>query len=97
MKEMLKVDKLVKIYKQKNNPVIAVDTISFSINEGEILGILGPNGAGKTTTIKCICGLVTPTSGSIFIDNVNVLRDVKFCMSKVSAVLEGNRNIYFGG
>jgi ABC-2 type transport system ATP-binding protein len=43
----------------------AVDGISFSIKEGEILGLLGPNGAGKTTTIQLLLGLVTPTAGSI--------------------------------
>jgi ABC-2 type transport system ATP-binding protein len=43
----------------------AVNDISFSIREGEILGLLGPNGAGKTTTIQMLLGLVSPTSGSI--------------------------------
>ena len=43
----------------------AVDSISFSIEPGEILGLLGPNGAGKTTTIQMLLGLVTPTTGSI--------------------------------
>jgi len=43
----------------------AVDNISFSLKEGEILGFLGPNGAGKTTTIQMLLGVLTPTSGSI--------------------------------
>lgn len=43
----------------------AVDGISFSVAEGEILGLLGPNGAGKTTTIQMLLGLITPTSGTI--------------------------------
>ena len=43
----------------------AVDTISFRVNEGEIVGLLGPNGAGKTTTIFMLLDLITPTSGSI--------------------------------
>jgi ABC-2 type transport system ATP-binding protein len=43
----------------------AVDSVSFSVAEGETLGILGPNGAGKTTTIHMLLGLITPTSGSI--------------------------------
>jgi len=42
----------------------AVDSVSFRVAPGEILGFLGPNGAGKTTTIKCILGLLRPTSGS---------------------------------
>src|SRR5260221_9020618 len=43
----------------------AVNDISFSLKEGEILGFLGPNGAGKTTTIQMLLGVLTPTSGTI--------------------------------
>ena len=43
----------------------AVDNIDFTIKEGEIYGLLGPNGAGKSTIINIICGLITPTKGSI--------------------------------
>jgi len=45
--------------------VSAVEDISFSIDEGELVGFIGPNGAGKTTTLKCLTGLLYPTSGSI--------------------------------
>jgi ABC-2 type transport system ATP-binding protein len=60
-------DALLKItnLKKKFGDFIAVDGISFSINEGEIFGFLGPNGAGKTTTINMICGLLKPDSGEI--------------------------------
>jgi ABC transporter len=44
---------------------VAVDDVSFSVDEGEIFGILGPNGAGKTTTIECVIGLRSPGSGSV--------------------------------
>lgn len=46
----------------------AVDNISFSIDEGEMVGYVGPNGAGKSTTIKMLTGILTPTSGCITID-----------------------------
>lgn len=45
--------------------VPAVDDISFSIKEGELIGFIGPNGAGKTTTLKCLSGLLYPTSGEV--------------------------------
>ncbi|MEH6630513.1 MAG: ABC transporter ATP-binding protein [Halopseudomonas aestusnigri] len=45
--------------------VIAVNDVSFSLNEGELLGFIGPNGAGKTTMMRAITGVVTPASGSI--------------------------------
>jgi ABC-2 type transport system ATP-binding protein len=44
---------------------VAVDDVSFTVEEGEIFGILGPNGAGKTTTVECVIGLRTPDSGTI--------------------------------
>ena len=43
----------------------AVDRVSFSVAEGEILGLLGPNGSGKSTTFNCIAGMLKPTSGSV--------------------------------
>lgn len=48
--------------------VVAVDHVSFSIAEGELVGFLGPNGAGKSTTIKMLTGLLVPTSGSLEVD-----------------------------
>ncbi len=56
---------VVKNLTKKFGDFVAVDNISFSVNEGEIFGLLGPNGAGKTTTIKMLVGLLKPTSGEI--------------------------------
>ncbi len=61
----LEVNDLCKKYPKGFRSFTAVDGVSFSLKEGEILGFLGPNGAGKTTTIKCILGLLSPTSGNI--------------------------------
>ena len=55
----------VKNLTKKFGDFTAVDDISFTINEGEIVGLLGPNGAGKTTTIQMLLGLITPTEGRI--------------------------------
>ena len=46
-------------------PKRAVDGITFSINQGEFVGLIGPNGAGKTTLIKMLTGIISPTSGEI--------------------------------
>ncbi len=94
MTEVIKVKNLVKIYPGRP-PVHAVNNISFSIKEGEIVGLLGPNGAGKTTTVKCICGLIEPTSGEIYIYDTDMRRNVKNGLKYISALLEGNRNIYW--
>ena len=55
---------LKSLFKRQYQNVIAVDDVSFSIEEGELVGFIGPNGAGKTTTLKILSGLLYPTSGS---------------------------------
>ena len=68
MKTPLEVIKLSKIFNSK----IAVENISFKVNENEIIGILGPNGCGKTTTIGMILGLLKPSNGKVLINGINV-------------------------
>lgn len=53
------------LFSRKYETVKAVNDISFKIAEGELIGFIGPNGAGKTTTLKCLSGLLYPTSGEI--------------------------------
>ncbi|MGB9831200.1 MAG: ABC transporter ATP-binding protein, partial [Fervidicoccus fontis] len=50
----------------------ALKSISFNIDEGEIYGLIGPNGAGKSTTLRILATLLKPTSGEVYIDNINV-------------------------
>lgn len=53
------------LYARKYETVKAVDDVTFDISEGELVGFIGPNGAGKTTTLKCLSGLLYPTSGTV--------------------------------
>ena len=55
----------------------AVDHVTFTAQPGEVLGYLGPNGSGKTTTIRMLCGLLTPTEGSINILGVDVIKNAE--------------------
>lgn len=68
---MIEVKNLTKRY--GNN--VAVDNVSFTVNEGEILGFLGPNGAGKSTTMNILTGYISSTEGQAFINGVNILED----------------------
>lgn len=52
---------------------VAVDSLSFQINRGEVFGFLGPNGAGKTTTMKCCTGLLRPTRGRIVVGGFDIV------------------------
>ncbi len=65
MRTIVSIDKLCKTY---SNGYQALKNVSLDIYEGEILALLGPNGAGKTTLISAICGIVSPTSGTVTID-----------------------------
>ncbi|HWO68176.1 MAG TPA: ATP-binding cassette domain-containing protein, partial [Umezawaea sp.] len=60
---------------KRYGPKVAVDEVSFSVEEGEIFGILGPNGAGKTTTVECVEGMRVPDRGTIRVDGLDPRRD----------------------
>ena len=66
---MISVENLTKNYGELE----AVRGISFTVNDGEILGFLGPNGAGKSTTLKIMTTFLAPTSGSITLDGYSIL------------------------
>jgi ABC-2 type transport system ATP-binding protein len=83
----LEVNNLTKIYRLKRHQEnIAVNDISFSIPNGEIVGFIGPNGAGKSTTIKMMTGILTPDNGSISIDGLNFKKNRKEIMLKTGVV-----------
>ena len=67
MKE-LRTEKLVKEYNGRR----VVNGVSLEIKQGEIVGLLGPNGAGKTTTFYMVVGLIKPTAGGVYLDNVKI-------------------------
>ena len=62
----------IKNLNKEYNNILAVKNINFTINKGSIVGLLGPNGCGKTTTIGMMLGLIKPTSGTVFINGLNI-------------------------
>ncbi|RKX91427.1 MAG: ABC transporter ATP-binding protein [Spirochaetes bacterium] len=68
---MVQIKGLTRYYGQ----TCAVDNLNFEIPKGQILGLLGPNGAGKTTTLRILTGYLQPTSGTIYVDGIDVRED----------------------
>ena len=79
----------VKNVTKKYGKVKAVDNISFTINDGEIVGLLGPNGAGKSTTMNMLTGFIEQTSGTIIIDNYDMLKKPKKAKKEIGYMPEG--------
>ena len=79
------------LFKRRTREVRAVDAISFTVGQGEVVGFLGPNGAGKTTTLKMLSGLLHPSGGDAHVlGHVPAKRERAF-LSRITLVM-GNRN-----
>ena len=65
---MIRINNITKDY----GTTRALDGVSFSVNRGEILGLLGPNGAGKTTAMRIVTGYLSPTAGSVQVEEMDV-------------------------
>ncbi len=82
---MIAVENLTKKFEQ----FTAVDDLSFSVQEGEVLGFLGPNGAGKSTTMKVITGFLAPTAGTVTIDGHDISKEPIAAKSLIGYLPEG--------
>ncbi len=82
---------LKSLFNRKYYDAKAVDDISFSIQEGELIGFIGPNGAGKTTTLKCLSGLLYPTSGKVEVLGFTPFNRKHEFLKKISLVM-GQKN-----
>ena len=77
------INDLSKIY---DNGFDALKKVSLKVKQGEILAMLGPNGAGKTTLISIICGIVTPSSGTVSVDGFDIIKDYRETRSRIGMV-----------
>lgn len=68
----------------------ALDEVSFSAEKGQIIGFLGPNGAGKSTMMKILTGFVRPTSGAVFVDDIDVLQNPIAAQKNIGYLPEHN-------
>ena len=77
------INDLSKVY---DNGFDALKKVNLKVKQGEILAMLGPNGAGKTTLISIICGIVTPSSGTISVDGFDIIKDYRETRSRIGMV-----------
>jgi ABC-2 type transport system ATP-binding protein len=84
------VNNLTKLYGSQK----AVDSISFEINKGEIVGFIGPNGSGKSTTMKSICGILSPDNGNIRIDGTLIGEENTHIKKQIGYLPENNPLYY---
>ena len=83
---MIRVENLTKNY----GPVKAVKSISFDLNDGQVVGFLGANGAGKSTTLKIMTGYISPTSGNVFVNDLNIQEDTSEILKDIGYLPELN-------
>jgi len=84
MAPVIHVSGIGKTYSQ----TVALDDVSFDVQQGEIFGLIGPNGAGKTTTMECVEGLRTPDKGTISVLSLNPVRDARTLQHRVGVQLQ---------
>src|ERR1700736_1659229 len=84
MGSVIQVSKVRKTY----GATVAVDEVSFEVQDGEIFGLIGPNGAGKTTTMECIEGLRRPDSGTISVLGLDPFRQVYRLQERIGVQLQ---------
>src|SRR5690606_12408807 len=104
MDEIIRIEALSKRYAGSDR--YALKELSLSISEGEIFGLLGPNGAGKTTLISALCGMIKPTSGELWLNNLNYRKHRKQIQQQIGVVpqeyalyptLTAEENLYYFG
>ncbi len=77
------INNLSKVY---DNGFDALKKVSLKVKQGEIFAMLGPNGAGKTTLINIICGIVTPSLGTVTVDGFDIIKDYRETRSRIGMV-----------
>jgi ABC-2 type transport system ATP-binding protein len=83
------------IIKRTTREIVAVDGVSFEIQEGELFGLLGPNGAGKTTTVKMLTTLLIPTAGSASVKGFDVVKQSEEVRKRIGFIFGGERGLYW--
>jgi ABC-2 type transport system ATP-binding protein len=93
---MISLSKIAVVNVTKNyGNLVALDNVSLAVNSGEVFGLLGPNGAGKSTLLKTIVGILRPSSGTIRVDDYDVVQDPEKA-KRLIGYLPENPSMYTG-
>lgn len=90
---MIEVKNISKSYGEKNQKILAVDNISFSVEKGEIFGLIGPDGSGKTSIFRMLTTVLLPDSGNAEIDGLDVIKNYKK-IRKILGYMPGKFSLY---
>lgn len=105
MGRLMEVESLFKAYKGKkkssllrseSSQVQAVSGASFSVDEGDMIGLIGPNGAGKSTLISLLCGLMLPDEGKILYKDLDIAKNRKEYVKEIGALFAGKSRLPWG-
>ncbi|KGP73789.1 ATP-binding cassette domain-containing protein [Pontibacillus yanchengensis] len=91
---MIEINEVTKKFSSKKESITALNHVSFSVPEGQVVGLLGENGAGKTTLLRAISTLYTPTSGSIYVDGFSTTDNPNEVKKKLGVLFGGETGLY---
>lgn len=84
MSASIRIENLTKYY----GDFLALDKLNLNVETNEKIGLLGPNGAGKSTTLKILCGLLKPSSGSVYVNDIDVVVKPEQALGCIGAIIE---------
>lgn len=98
----IEVENLHRVYRptvgtlrRRKREVVAIEDLSFAVEQGELFGLVGPNGAGKTTTVKILTTLLTPTSGTARVLGHDVVQEAGAIRARIGFIFGGERGLYW--
>ncbi|TXC89287.1 ATP-binding cassette domain-containing protein [Metabacillus litoralis] len=91
---MIDIQHVSRSFQDKKKTIEAVKDVSFQIKKGEVVGLLGENGAGKTTLLRMISTILEPSSGSIFIDGINIHQEPMKIKGRIGVLFGSETGLY---
>ncbi len=91
---MLEINEVTKKFQDKKTHVTALKHVSFSVQQGEVVGLLGENGAGKTTLLRAIATLLQPTEGTISVAGYDIVKNPNDIKRKIGVLFGGETGLY---